>query len=511
MKRILSLVFAFTFIFSLSVVPTGAANTFYEAGFDYEKVNGTAKIVNYYGISSDLVIPETLGGLPVTEVADGAISLTADTQIETLSLPSSLTVFSARCILSNTSLKEIKLAEGNTAFSLVDGVLYSAGHTILYLYPAADPRMEYDLLDTTVRVESAAFYGASNLERIGFPQGLRRIESAATNQPGAFEGCTALKRVNVPFSLIVLGDYAFMGCTALEKVFFPDSSKELKIGMGAFLNCPNLKSVRLYSNVKSAIGAEAFGLISAINDGGMMETRPVDGFCMYAVTNTEGAKYAKSAGIALQELRQVGDFSSNSRFYLPKSAFPDKVYLSTTAAAYAEADYADLRTRLFSMTSYSKGWRINRRLAEGNELPEVFDDFGLYSIPAGSLSDFDEKVYLFSVNEQTGDVQYVPSYLGTAPDSWGGDSSQLEFETALPGPFLAFSATPSAGDVDADETIGISDITVLACYLAGYDYEFQYLNSDVDGDAEPTIGDVTALAMYLAGWDVELLPFASKF
>ncbi len=507
MKRFWSVVLCIAVVFSAFSVEVFSATTYYEAGFDYEKVSGTAKIVNYYGLGGNLVIPETLGGLPVTAIANGAFSCQADTQITSISLPSSLASFSATSIVGNYSLKEIRLAEGNTAFSLVDGVLYNANQTHLLLYPVSDARTSYEILGGTIAIESSAFYGAKNLEKIVFPRSLKTIQNAETNQAGVFENCTALKSVSFPFGLSTIGDYAFMGCSSLTSVFFPDAATKLKIGMGAFLNCLELKSVRLYSNVES-IGVEAFGILSFVNLVGMMETKVMDDFYLYAVNNTVGAKYAASAGIGYRELRQTGDFSSNARIFMPKAEFSEKVYLSTSVGNYAESEFSELRARYFAMTNYAKGWRINRRLADGSVLPEKFEESVFYSIPSGVLADFEEEVYLFSVNEATGELTYIPSYIGTAPDAWGSDSVQIEFETDLLGPFLSVVAAVEPGDVNDDGALGVNDVATLAQVLAGWDLSCNYLAADVNGDAAPSVLDVAVLAQVLAGWDTELSSFA---
>ena len=140
MKRFWSAVLCLVMMFSAFSVNVFSATTYYEAGFDYEKVSGVAKIVNYYGLGGELVIPETLGGLPVAMIADGAVSCQADTQITSLSLPKTLTDFSASAIVGNYSLEKIILAEDNPSFSLIDGVLYNASRTRLVLYPAKDAR-----------------------------------------------------------------------------------------------------------------------------------------------------------------------------------------------------------------------------------------------------------------------------------------------------------------------------------------------------------------------------------
>lgn len=58
---------------------------------------------------------------------------------------------------------------------------------------------------------------------------------------GAFRGCTNLKSVNIPDSLILIGTYAFDDCTGLENVTIPEGVTG--IDTLAFNNCTSLESI----------------------------------------------------------------------------------------------------------------------------------------------------------------------------------------------------------------------------------------------------------------------------
>ena len=73
--------------------------------------------------------------------------------------------------------------------------------------------------------------------------------------PNAFEGCTALLRVGLPYSLKSLGQAAFAGCSALDDVTVPD--KVSTIPDSAFMNCTSLSSITL-PDALTSIGIEAF-------------------------------------------------------------------------------------------------------------------------------------------------------------------------------------------------------------------------------------------------------------
>lgn len=58
------------------------------------------------------------------------------------------------------------------------------------------------------------------------------------NTKGDFQDCLNLKRVNLPDTLTLIGNYAFYGCTNLEEINIPESVT--RIGERAFYECTNL-------------------------------------------------------------------------------------------------------------------------------------------------------------------------------------------------------------------------------------------------------------------------------
>lgn len=93
-----------------------------------------------------------------------------------------------------------------------------------------------------------AFDGCTALERVDFSESVRRIDQSA------FMGCKSLKKVVLPRNLEEIGDFAFARCTNLRELVFPE--KRVKIGMLAFAASSKLPAeTRLYS----LIGANDIG------------------------------------------------------------------------------------------------------------------------------------------------------------------------------------------------------------------------------------------------------------
>ncbi|MBR6529981.1 MAG: leucine-rich repeat protein [Clostridia bacterium] len=509
MKRFCSLVLVFALVLPLAVVTTYSA-TGYENGFDYERINSKteARIVAYHGLGEELVIPETLGGLPVTEVADSAIACQADTQVTTLSLPASLRVFTANAITGNTSLESITLAEGNTSFTLRDGVLYNASGSTLVLYPAKKADTEFWMPFSVKTVGTAAFYAAKNLKSIHFSDKLETVESPTqTNFAGAFENCTSLKEVSFSLSLKKIGDYAFMGCDSLEKLFIPYSLNKVKIGNGAFLNCPNLKRVDLYHNVES-IGVEAFGFESRLNGAELMQTTKVEGFELCAVPGP-GAEYASSCGLSFIKMRVTSNFMDDVLLIGSVNALSESVVSGPAVTSLSSATYQDVINRYFSTATGNLGWNLALSAKAGQSVPSELSESVFWSLSASSLKNKRGDCFVFALNED-GTFEYVPALVGLAPDTWGAEDYRICFGSDTLGEFFAVSHAVNPGELTGDEAVDISDLATLAQFVAGWDIQVSYLNCDVDGNAVVDISDLAALAQSIAGWDMELVGFGAN-
>ncbi len=94
-----------------------------------------------------------------------------------------------------------------------------------------------------------AFYGCENLTSID-------LGSITYIGEQAFRDCTSLSSINLPESLVNIGDYAFSGCSALTgELVIPDGV--VTLGNDAFTGCSELTSVVIGSGV-TTIGASAF-------------------------------------------------------------------------------------------------------------------------------------------------------------------------------------------------------------------------------------------------------------
>ena len=104
-------------------------------------------------------------------------------------------------------------------------------------------------LDNTEEIGEAAFSGCTALTVFVITD----VKHIAAN---AFSGCTSLKEVKHVKKLEEIGGEAFSGCTSLRYLELPMSLR--KLGAGAFQNCTGLLSVTVPSGL-TTMGAGAFG------------------------------------------------------------------------------------------------------------------------------------------------------------------------------------------------------------------------------------------------------------
>ena len=191
--------------------------------FLWKKDGESITITGYLGTDTDVVIPATIDGLPVTSIAKGAFSnctkltsITIPDSVTSISyvafdrctslthvnIPSSVTSISSDAFKGCTSLTGIYVAEKNTQYSSVNGILLNKDKTMLVSYPGG------------LREANA-------------------IPSSVTNiAEWAFSSCTNLTSITLPDGVVTIGDYAFMNCSSLTSITIPNSVTS--IGNGAF-------------------------------------------------------------------------------------------------------------------------------------------------------------------------------------------------------------------------------------------------------------------------------------
>ena len=191
------------------------------ADFFTTEANATGlTITGYTGPGGALTIPSAIGGTPVTSIGQAAFfsngSLTA------ITIPASVTSIGSQAFEAMTQLTRITVAEDNSLFSSIDGVLFDKAQAVLLRFPG-----------------NRASYTS--------PSGVTSIAD------GAFRYTSGVRAVVISEGVTSIGVQAFGDSHALESVTLPDSLTS--IGFWAFSNCFNLQSMRIPANVVS-IGSD---------------------------------------------------------------------------------------------------------------------------------------------------------------------------------------------------------------------------------------------------------------
>ena len=167
MKRVVS-VFMVS-VLALSIVLIGGPTAFAgeSGGFTYEISNAQTTITKYSGEGGNVVIPNTLGGYPVTVIGGGAF-------------------FKAN-LTSVTIPNTVNSIEGDDSVG-------------------------------------GAFEFCTELTNVSIPNSVTKISTRA------FASCEGLPGITIPNSVTSIGDHAFEDCISLPSITIPNSVKSIGAG-----------------------------------------------------------------------------------------------------------------------------------------------------------------------------------------------------------------------------------------------------------------------------------------
>lgn len=230
-------------------------------GFVYHfdsNLNGIV-ITDYVGESPEVAVPGTIDGETVVKVDIARI----ENPFTKISIPSSVTDLGDDFFAGCLSLAEITVAEGNSEYLSIDGILYGDDGKTLLNCPCAKTG-DVVIPDGVTEIDGSAFSECKGITSVTFPEGLTKIGASA------FHYCEGIKNVAVPDSVTRLGYAAFMGCMGLESVTIGNGITELE--SQTFYRCTALKSVTIPDNVTiiyDEVFARCEGLTEAVIGSGV--------------------------------------------------------------------------------------------------------------------------------------------------------------------------------------------------------------------------------------------------
>ncbi len=208
---------------------------------------------------TEIILPENL-------LSIGRDAFFSCKNLRSITIPANVIDIGDRVFGYCTHLSEILVADGNTSFSSVGGVLFNYDQSELLQYPE-NKASTYTIPSSVISIGDYAFYY-----------------------------CTKLTDVSIPDSVAEIGDSAFYSCTGLDEITIPNGVTS--IGAYAFMDTA-LTSVTIPSSVTS-IGEYAFGYGS--------DNTLLDGFVIYGDKGSAAEAYANENGITFYRLpEQISD------------------------------------------------------------------------------------------------------------------------------------------------------------------------------------------------------------
>lgn len=227
--------FVLTALLSAVTVVFAAAET--EGIFTYTVADDQATITAVdCSEVKDIVIPETLGGVPVTRFGGRAFRDNDSIRgngADTLFIPKTVTSISYG-VFTFSDIRQILVASDNPNYtSDENGVLFSKDMKTLIVASGGFASECYTVPDGVETIGPWAFHTCVLLEEIILPDSVQVIADQA------FYNAQSLKKIHLNEGLTLISANCFAFCTSLETVVIPSTVTTLN--NSAFTDCTSLK------------------------------------------------------------------------------------------------------------------------------------------------------------------------------------------------------------------------------------------------------------------------------
>lgn len=295
-------------------------------------------IESYSGTETDLVIPDTIDGMTVTELSGKAFGDTPDQLYETISIPATVTYISEdNPFMYCPSLKEITVSPENTEYIAENGVLYTSDKELLICYPPKKDGRNFDIPEGVKEIGISAI-SCTSLSKITFPSTLENIRNFGVSENASltsadlsftalqvidlagFAECSLLNEVILPDTLIEIETAAFMNCSSLSEITLPDSLSY--VGQYVFMGTALTKII--VPDSVTDIGYGAFGYED--------EDTPVEGFLIVGSVNSAAYRYSTDKD------EEYG-YENNFDFTTPEADAEQTEYNSLDKDMYEDFEY----------------------------------------------------------------------------------------------------------------------------------------------------------------------------
>jgi hypothetical protein len=197
--------------FSTFAVLLGLSSPAGQAGdYTYTTNNGTIAITKYTGSGGDVIIPEAVGGLPVTSIGISAFYFCSN--LTSVTLPDSVTTIGDLAFRSCTRLTNVTIPNSITAIGNL-------------AFGDCSRLTSVTIPDSLTTIGDRLLYHCTSLTTLTIGN------SVATIGDEAFSWCGGLTNLTVPKSVTTIGNFVFYDCSSLSSVFFEGNAP----GLGSYV------------------------------------------------------------------------------------------------------------------------------------------------------------------------------------------------------------------------------------------------------------------------------------
>lgn len=234
---------AFHYLYGLQEIKVDESNLFFssENGVLFNK--DKTELICYPKGKEDLqyAIPEG-----VTNIKE--IAFANNGWLKTVEVPETVTYIGNGAFRSCYALENFTVAETNSKYIAIDGILFNKNITELICYPSDKEGNSYTVPETVKSIKEYAFSNSYYLQQVD-------ISTIEEIERGAFYWSQLLEMVKLPEKVTYMGTAVFSGCNSLEKVVLPEGIT--KIEACTFADCYTLEEVTFPQGI-TEIGDYAF-------------------------------------------------------------------------------------------------------------------------------------------------------------------------------------------------------------------------------------------------------------
>ena len=310
--------------------------------WSYVVVDGNAKVANLNMntaidplTTGSVVVPDTLGGCPVTAI--GAYAFYQMTGLTSLTIPEGVEEIEYYACRGCTNLESVWLP--STLTTMGNAVFFDCQKLKTGSIPDSVTSMGRDTFWGCTSMTSVKFsanvatldamtcYNCDSLTSIVIPDCVTNIGISA------FSNCDNLRSISIPDTVENIGNFAFDKCVSLESLELPSGLTVLNT---CFNGCPLLETMRIPANVSSIAPMAFSGCTSMTNivvDSANGSFKSVDGI-LFDITGTElvGWPYGRAFTAIPEGVKKICDYVFASRQDISDVVFPNGI---ETIGAYA--------------------------------------------------------------------------------------------------------------------------------------------------------------------------------